>query len=391
MGPSVLLLAALLSGSAEAEEDPLRITFFDPGHKHEAFWQLVREYGQGAADAHGVELEVIFAERKPGRMVKQVQHVATRADPPDVMVMVNEWRKGPAMLEIANDYEVPAFLILNPLTQVQLAKLKGPGEVLPAWIGGVGPDNAAAGKLVARTLLDEVRGTPACTKDAQGHIAMMALDGHLDTPAALRRREGLLHEVEKYDDVLLVNHVEAKWNRKLAAKATTKWLADNPETCVVWAANDLMALGAADAAKALGRRPGEDIFIAGVNGSAEGLEAVAQGDMMATVAGHFVALGVAVAELAERHAEGTLDQPQEVERWRMFAVVDRNELPFYTSWRTRGWSAVDLEALADGLPWVPLDEEEPPVDEAAPEPEPVEAPETDASPGAEPASETEPD
>ena len=62
-----------------------------------------------------------------------------------------------------------------------------------------------------------------------------------------------------------------------------------------------MALGAMDAAIARGRKPGKDIFIGGLNWSAEALERVQDGKMVASIGGHFMQGGWAMVLIHDYH------------------------------------------------------------------------------------------
>ena len=86
------------------------------------------------------------------------------------------------------------------------------------------------------------------------------------------------YEVECLDDQV-GNWAQAK-GQELCANALSKY-GDAVE--VVFCNNDAMALGAAAAIQAAGRKVGEDIYLLGVDALAECVEMVANGEMTGTV------------------------------------------------------------------------------------------------------------
>ena len=60
-----------------------------------------------------------------------------------------------------------------------------------------------------------------------------------------------------------------------------------------------MAIGAIEAIEAMGRKPGVDILIGGIDGVDIGLDAVRSGKMAATVSGHFIEAAWAMVLLFE--------------------------------------------------------------------------------------------
>jgi ABC-type sugar transport system substrate-binding protein len=343
------LLALLAVGIAVAA--PLHITFFNPGHADGPFWSAATELAQQAADAQDIELEVVYAERNHLAMVRQVKEVVSRPVPPDVVIVVNERLMAPHMLQAANDASVPVFLAHNLLTKEQHAEHGGPGDQLPYWIGAFGTDDNAAGRLIADALVRRAHRVPTCPRAPDGSLQIIALHGDRVTPASTGRRDGLQAYVNRTRGVTLAQEVWVDWRRDTAQEATEVLLARYPDACLIWAANDAIALGALDAAKAAGRSPDGDVLIAGLNGSDEAIKAIRNREITATVAGHLVTIAVSLSELRRRADEGTLTTPHPSTRWPLYAIVDAGRAAQYDTWRNLGWGGIDLEALRNGTPW----------------------------------------
>jgi len=70
-----------------------------------------------------------------------------------------------------------------------------------------------------------------------------------------------------------------------------------PDTQVIWAANDPIALGAIAASVDEGRSPGRDLFVGGINWDKAGLEKIIDGEMAVSLGGHFMTGGWALIML----------------------------------------------------------------------------------------------
>lgn len=90
---------------------------------------------------------------------------------------------------------------------------------------------------------------------------------------------GFLDAFAKYPDMKIVASLPTEWNVETGNKAMMDMIQAHPEINLVVCANDYIAIGAAKAAEALGRK---DILIFGNDGDTTGLEDIAAGRWTAT-------------------------------------------------------------------------------------------------------------
>jgi len=137
----------------------------------------------------------------------------------------------------------------------------------------VGADNKligkAAAKYIAETLLN-----------GSGNI--IEIQGTLGASATIDRHDDFMKELENYPDVKVIESQTADYSREPAVKFMEDMLQRFApgEFTVVYAHNDEMALGAIQALKAAGRLEG--VFVVGVDGQNEAIDAIKAGDMTAT-------------------------------------------------------------------------------------------------------------
>lgn len=140
------------------------------------------------------------------------------------------------------------------------------------WITHIAFDDANSGYQIAEAIFDEMGG--------EGGI--IALQGILDTSAAQDRFRGLEEALEANPGIELLGEQTADFDRTTAFNVTRTLLTQHGDAIRgVWAANDDMALGALQAIVAEGREG--EVAIAGIDAVPEAVQAVADGDMVATV------------------------------------------------------------------------------------------------------------
>lgn len=95
----------------------------------------------------------------------------------------------------------------------------------------------------------------------------------------MERQEGMREVLKEYEDVHVISAKNANWSRLEAESIMKKWLKTFDRIDAVAAENDDMALGAADAISPDGR----EIAVAGIDGALDGLRAVLDERLLATV------------------------------------------------------------------------------------------------------------
>ncbi|KPX10633.1 Sugar ABC transporter periplasmic sugar-binding protein [Pseudomonas syringae pv. coryli] len=156
---------------------------------------------------------------------------------------------------------------------------------LPAGVATVTSDDMEAGRLQAQYIADKM-------KD-KGNV--MILLGDLANNSTQNRTKGIKEVLAKYPDIKIDQEQTGTWLRQKGMDLTNDWLTQGRKFNAVLANNDEMAIGAAMALKQAGVAKGS-IFVAGVDGTPDGLNAVTKGD-----------LAVSVYQDAKGQADGAID------------------------------------------------------------------------------------
>ncbi|WP_293764859.1 ABC transporter substrate-binding protein [uncultured Aquitalea sp.] len=260
------------------------VAFISPGRHDEAYWLSATRAMQAAATSLDIQLEVLYAERNPLRMVQLARDIGQRGRKPDFLMVVNEKQAAPAMLQLADKAGIPVFISFNDLTANQLAETGPPRTRYKLWLGSLAADNERAGELTMQALLNEAqRRFPGASK----HLLMMA--GDSSTPASTDRIRGARKALAKAgDQVELTQLVYGEWEKQRAFEQGQWLLRRYPEINLIWTANDEMAFGLEDALKRNGKDAGKQVLISSINNSPSAMQQRRDGKFAALAAGHFM-------------------------------------------------------------------------------------------------------
>jgi ABC-type sugar transport system substrate-binding protein len=164
--------------------------------------------------------------------------------------------------------------VVNIDSPVDRSAARAVGVAITTYIG---TDNVAAGRLAAETM---ARRVPA---DAQ----VAVITGIPGDVSSGQRARGFAEGAD--GRLRVVETAAADFDRDRARLATAELLQKRPALRGLFAVNDEMALGAAAAVRAAGRRG--DVAVVGLDGTREALEAVRAGRLSATVAQYPFAIG----------------------------------------------------------------------------------------------------
>lgn len=117
--------------------------------------------------------------------------------------------------------------------------------------------------------------------DGKGSIA--EIQGPSGTDVAKARSEGFAEALKKFPDMKIVAKQPGNWSTSEAQELLGQMMSANPEITGVYTHSDTMALGAITALNNFGKKPGKDVFITSVDGSADAVRYVASGEIYATV------------------------------------------------------------------------------------------------------------
>jgi D-allose transport system substrate-binding protein len=138
----------------------------------------------------------------------------------------------------------------------------------------IGSDNEAAGAKGADYVAETLG------KDAKGPV--LVIEGLSGNITGQKRARGFANELKKVAPGLtIVASLPGDWDRQKAANIANDTLQRNPDLVAIFCANDGMALGAVEAARASGK---DKLLVVGVDGNSDAVKSILSGRLNASVA-----------------------------------------------------------------------------------------------------------
>ncbi|OUR74811.1 hypothetical protein A9Q76_00165 [Arcobacter sp. 31_11_sub10_T18] len=292
------------------------VVFINPGKSNEVFWLNVSKFMQASANDFGFDLKIIYAQRNHFKMIEIMNDIVNQKTKPDFLIIVNENNMADKLLKISHKHKIKTMLILNDLSKKQKNELGQPREYFPYWIGTIIPDNIQAGYLIATSLIKNSK---------KKHINMIALNGDESTFAARQRYKGLKKALNENPHVNLYQKFIADWREDISESIMKRALLRYPQTDVIWASNDPMAIGAINIKNKQNRK----ILVSGLNWSQDALLAIKKDDMVASVGGHYMIGGWAMVLLYDSiNGKDFMEESVELKQ-NIFGIIDKSNYANY--------------------------------------------------------------
>jgi ribose transport system permease protein len=241
------------------------------------FFVQIKDGAQEEAKKLGVDLTVTDAQNDASQQANQLQNFTSEGIDSIIVNPVDSDAAGPSV-RAANKADIPVVGVDRGVNKAETAAL-------------VASDNVEGGKLGARALADKLGG--------KGKIVI--LQGLAGTSASRERGAGFAEGLKAYPGIEVVAEQPADFDRTKGLDVMTNLLQAHPDIDGVFAENDEMALGAV---KALGDKAGTSVAVIGFDGTPDGLKAVKNGTLYASVAQQPTELGRIAVRNALRAAEG---------------------------------------------------------------------------------------
>jgi len=120
-------------------------------------------------------------------------------------------------------------------------------------------------------------------KATNGKATILEIEGSTGSSPANDRKKGFDGVIAGHPDMKIVASQSGDFARDKGRQVAEALLQAHPEATVIYAHNDEMAIGAIAAIEAAGKKPGKDILVVSIDGEKDGLQAIIDGKMGATV------------------------------------------------------------------------------------------------------------
>ncbi|MEU7408378.1 substrate-binding domain-containing protein [Streptomyces sp. NPDC042638] len=246
------------------------------------FFVQIRAGAQAEAKKLGVDLTVTDAQNDASQQANQLQNF-TSSNLGAVIVNPVDSDAAGNSVKAADKAGIPVVAVDRGVNKASVDTL-------------VASDNVAGGELAAKTVAEKLGG--------KGGIVI--LQGQAGTSAARERAAGFARGLRAYPGIRVLAQQPADFDRTKGLDVMSNLLQAHPDVRGVIAANDEMALGAI---KALGSKAGKSVQVVGFDGTPDGLTAVKDGTLYASVAQQPTQLGRIAVDNALKAVRGEKVEP----------------------------------------------------------------------------------
>ncbi|WEJ60509.1 ABC transporter substrate-binding protein [Devosia sp. FJ2-5-3] len=239
------------------------------------------------AEARGVDLKFADAQQKQENQIKAIRgFIAQGVDAILVApVVATGWDE---VLTEAKEAEIPVVLLD-----------RGVDAPEDLYLTSVASDQVEEGRVAGQWLVDAV-GTDECK--------IVELQGTVGSTPAINRKQGFEEAIAGHDNLSIIRSQTGDFTRSKGKEVMEGFIkAENggADICAVYAHNDDMAVGASQAIKDAGLKPGTDILVVSIDAVPDIFTAIAAGEANATVELTPNMAGPAFDALAAFWADGT--------------------------------------------------------------------------------------
>lgn len=242
------------------------------------------------AKQRGIDLKFADAQQKQENQIKAVRSFIAQGVDAIIIAPVVETGWKPVLRE-AKRANIPVVIVDR--------NIKVDDDSL--FLTRIASDFTEEGRKIGQWLMDKT----------QGNCDIAELQGTVGATAAIDRATGFNQVIANYPNAKIVRSQTGEFTRAKGKEVMEGFLkAQNGQPlCAVWAHNDEMALGAVQAIKEAGLKPGKDILIVSVDGVPDYLKAMADGDVNATVE-LSPYLGGPAFDAIDAYLKGNKEQPK---------------------------------------------------------------------------------
>ncbi|MEY8524908.1 hypothetical protein D7X98_17085 [bacterium 1XD8-76] len=220
---------------------------------------------QDEAEKRGVELIYTDAGGDTAKQVSDVEDIVNQK--PDVIMMAPREYEGMApALEAAKAAGIPVLLLDRETAGVA-------GEDYLAFVGA---DFYWEGQECAKKLVERF-GT-------EEEVNVVQITGTPGSSVAIDRQKGFEEELAKYDNFNIIATQNGEFTRSIAQTAMENIIqAQGDKIDAVYGHDDECAIGAIQALKSAGMKPGEEVAVVGIGGFKDACVCIQNGEMDGTV------------------------------------------------------------------------------------------------------------
>jgi len=216
------------------------------------------------AENYGIKVAVLIPDQKNPAEQPKLLDKLINLKVSAVLVIPEERTNCIAPIAKANSMKIPVVIMDTGMDEAMAKQMGAHADCL------ITSNNEKGGQLAGEYLAKRLNG--------RGYVLL--LEGKRDSMTGEKRKSGCLSALSHYSCIRTLTSAPGEFNRTRAFEIARNSLREHPEINGVFAFNDLMALGVSDA---MAVNKIKNLVIVGFDATEEGIKAVKEGRIDATV------------------------------------------------------------------------------------------------------------
>lgn len=306
----------------------IKIILLIPTVPDTPFWELTIDVAKAAAEDLNVELDVRYGgiDRYNNlAMIKEISDAKEKADYVIFLPLNGNLRSAFKML---NDAKINFITLESNLTQSDLTFFNSSANELSYWVGQIYYDDKQAGSLLAEYLIKTAK------EKNFPNISITALSGDYSEISS-KREAGLLTQI---DTTISLNQIfKTMWDVKRLKIMMPNIILRYPNNSIFWTASDIISNSVHD--YLISNKLNNNTLIGGVGWLPEVYNKIKNGDINASVGGHFLQGAWAIVKAYDHH-QGIKGQHSTKIQYEIMHQHNINEFTFVK--KGFNWDQVDF-------------------------------------------------
>jgi ABC-type sugar transport system substrate-binding protein len=313
----------------------INVSLIIPDNKGPAFWALVHQISAAAAERVDVNLEVIYGGENRYSVRSIIEEITARKNKPDYLIFRPFYGNATIVFDKVEASGIHFVTLEQAFSGDEAKQLQRPQQKYKYWIGEVSYDNASGGQLLLDALLSELQ-----IQQPKLKASITAIGGDFDNLS--QTREFALTQMQHNRDPRFNQVFPSHWNPNSLKENMDLILERYPTTNIFWCAGDQLGIETLKQYRQLSNKP---IVIGGFDWLPEALTKIKQGELSASVGGHFLMGAIAIIKIVD--FQNGIDRFSTHPESYQFELITRQNVDTYLDFlQKNNWDHVAFEQFS---------------------------------------------
>lgn len=318
----------------------LNVLFINPSVVGNPHWDKAQQLIENAAHQLDINLQVVHVSlQERGNLSPLLAAFKDKQNRPQAVIfLAYPFDDNQRIFSFLEARKLP-FITLEDTLGLRERKLLGfAGEKFKYWLTEKKFDDKKTGYLLAKQLINKA------SEKFSEPISLVAISGSHIKISELRNA-GLRQALVENPQVNFKQLVYNNWDKQISRNQARKLMLRYPETKIIWTASDSAGIGAYEASLELGKKPGKDVIIGGIDWQSTIFPLMQEGRYCASVGGQVLAAASALVYFYDYYHGVDKKVLKNMPNLKIDLITD-NDLPMLEFVQTAHWENLNFKTMS---------------------------------------------